>query len=187
MGKRAELELAAIRLYAEGVDIPAIATELSVSENSLRKWKAWAGTEWDDARKAARKDQLTALEDVGARLRRSREITARLVGDAQGQGAMGLVLNQTLQTMLYDLLGQMQTSGIVDIETMAATIAQVKDLTLVLQRTEAAANLNLKREAEIRKRITEEAADKVSEVAKQEGVSAETIQRIRRDVLMMAG
>jgi hypothetical protein len=184
MGKRADMEFEAIRLYADGREIPAISQELDISENSLRAWKKRAGNEWDEARRDARKDQLTAMEDVGSRLRRSREITAQLTGDVKDQGTMGLVLNQTIQTMLYDLLGQMQTAEVVD---MSSSIDMMKGLALTLARTEQAAVLNQKREAEIRKLAIEQAADRAAHVAQAAGVTAETIQTIRRDVLMMAG
>jgi len=186
MGKRAELEIEAIRLYADGCEIPAISRELGVSENSLRDWKKRAGTEWDDARKAARVDQIAVIEDVGSRLRRSREITAQLMGNAKQQGAMGLILNQTLQTMLYDLMGQIRTVELFDADQMSATIDQLDVLTRSLQRTEQAASVNQKREAEIRQNERERAAEQVDKIAKKGGLSADTVQELRRQILGIA-
>lgn len=183
MGKRQELEIQAIRLYADGMEIPAISQELGVSENSLRDWKKRAGNEWDEARRTARKDQIVAIEDVASRLRRSREITARLTGDVKEQGTMGLVLNQTLQTMLYDLLGQVQT---VEIGDMPGTVDMVKNLTLALARTEQAAVLNQKREAEIRKAAIEQAAATAVVEVKKGGLSDEAADQIRRKILGIA-
>ncbi|MRR33166.1 DUF3486 family protein [bacterium] len=185
MGKRADMEQDAIRLYAEGYEIPRISEELGVSENSLREWKKRAGSEWDDARAAFRKGMVGSMESVGARVSRAREISDRLTGDVKAQGKLGLGLNQALQTMLYDIFERVETSC-VDAETMGATIDQMKGLALILQRTEQAANLNLKREAEIRKQAIEEAAKTVETTAKQAGVTEETIQIIRRDILRMA-
>lgn len=185
MGKREELEIEAIRLYAEGVEIPILSRRIGVSENSLRAWKKRAGTEWDDARRVARADRIVAIEDVGSRLRRSREIAAQLVGSARDQSAVGMVLNQTVQTMLYDLMDKIDTAN-VDPENYGSLSKLIANLTLALGRTEQAASINQKREQEIRKQALAEAADKVEQVAKQEGVTAETIQRIRRDVLLMA-
>ena len=186
MGKRAEMEQVAIQLYAEGKDIPQISLELGVSENSLRAWKTRAGDEWDEARKVCRKAFLAGMEGVGSRLSRSRDIAARITGDAADQGKLGLVLNQAIQTMVYDVIGQMQTIDILDAEMMTATIEQMKGVALILHRSEAAASVNLKREAEIRKLTLEQAADTVEKTAQQAGVSKETIEKIRRDVLMMA-
>jgi hypothetical protein len=183
LGKRAELEIEAIRLYADGMEIPAISTAIGVSENSLRDWKKRAGTEWDDARRAARVDQIAAIEDVGSRMRRSRELAAKLQGSAKDQGTMGLILNQTLQTMLYDLMGQVQTTGLIDGENMGATLAQVDIMTRALQRIEQSAGLNLKREAEIRQQERERAAEQVDKIAKKGGLSSSTVQEIRRQIL----
>jgi hypothetical protein len=187
MGKRAEMEQVAIQLYAEGKEIPQISIELEVSENSLREWKKRAGNEWDEARAVCRKAFLAGMESVGSRLSRSRDIAATITGDAKNQGKVGLVLNQAIQTMIYDIIGQLQTVEILDAEAMTASIEQVKGLSLILQRSEASAALNLKREADIRKLTLEQAAETVEKTAKLEGVSAEAILRIRRDVLMMAG
>jgi hypothetical protein len=180
MGKRAELEIEAIRLYADGMEIPAIAQELGVSINSLRDWKKRAGNEWDEARKAARKDQIVAIEDVASRLRRSREITSQLTGDAKRQGAMGMVLNETLQTMMYDMLGQMQT---LQIEDMPGTVDMVNRMTLALARTEQSAVLNLKKEKEIRKQALTDAADAVEKAAVQQGLNTEQAAFWRQQVL----
>lgn len=189
MGKRAELELEAIRRYAEGIEIPAISAEIGVSENSLRTWKKRAGTEWDDARKVARQSQIASMEDVGARLRRSREIASQMMGSSKDQGAVGMVLNQTLQTMLYDLMNQLDTAAI-DPEDMGHMSKLLGNISLALGRTEQAASINLKREREIRKdereKALQDAAEKAANTAQQAGVSPDTIQIIRRDILRMA-
>jgi len=184
MGKRADKEQTAIELYAGGMEIPQISAELGVSENSLRTWKKRAGNEWDEARALCRKAFVSSMEDVGSRLRRSREIAATLGGKAglEGQGQMGQVINELLRSLLYDLTAKGNLGG----EEMSATIEQLKGLALTMHRLEGAANLNLKREAEIRKQAFEQAAETVEKTAQLEGVSAETILKIRRDVLMMA-
>lgn len=188
MGKRAEQEPAAIRLYAEGMEIPQISKTSReqgwyVSENTLRKWKDWAGPEWDEARAACRKGFVASMESVGARLMRARELGDALTGDVRTHGRMGLALNQAIQTMIFDLSGQMQTIGIVDPEAMTATIDQLKGLALTLQRTEQAAALNLKREAEIRKQAKEDAAKAVEVEAKRQGASAATIDSLRAAIM----
>lgn len=162
MGKRSDLEPAAIRLYAEGREIPQISAELGVSENSLREWKKRAGSEWDEARAAARRGFVASFEEVGARLRRSREITDRISGDLKSQGDMGAIINGALRTMMYDVLNQITTTDILDPETMTATIDQMNRLALMLNRAEAAAERNRKTAEEIRKQALEEAEAKAS-------------------------
>lgn len=153
MGKRSDLEPRAISLYAEGVEIPQISAELAVSENSLRTWKSRAGTEWDEARASFRKGQLASMEDIGRRMQRVRGITDRISVDAKNQGRMGQILNEGLQSMLFEVMGQMPTDSPVDLD---ASLGQMKNFALILQRTEQAANLNLKREAEIRKQALDD-------------------------------
>jgi hypothetical protein len=186
MGKRADMELEAIRRYAEGMEIPAISAEIAVSENSLRKWKTRAGTEWGDARKAIHRSGIASMEDVGARMRRVRHMASEITGNAQDQSALGLVLNQTLQTMLYDLMNQMNTAAI-DPDDMGKLGKLLGNLSLVLGRTEQAASINLKREAEIRKhereKTLQDAAEMVKKTATKAGADDELIERIRADIL----
>ena len=182
MGKRAEKEQDAIRLYAEGKEIPQISAELEVSENTLRKWKKWAGTEWLDARKAARKGYVDSMEEVGTRLRRSREITALLAGDIKSQGNMGVILNEALRTMMYDIMNQVGTIEN-DPDAMGATIKQLNNLAMVLQRAETAASRNLKNEQEIRKQALADAVKAVDSVARKSGLSDEAADEIRKKIL----
>lgn len=180
MGKRSDLEPRAISLYAEGMEIPQISGELGVSENSLRDWKKRAGSEWDEARAAFRKGQLASMEDIGRRMQRVRGITDRISVDAKNQGRMGQILNEGLQSMLFEVMGQMPTDGPVDLD---ASLGQMKNFALILQRTEQAANLNLKREAEIRKQAITDVADVVEKAAVQQGMNAEQAAFWRQQVL----
>jgi len=184
MGKRAENEQQAIELFASGREIPQIAVEIGVSENSLRTWKKRAGTEWDDARAAARKKMLEGMESVGARLRRSRELAATLGGKAslQGSGDMGQVTNELLRTLLWDISAQVQTASL-DPEEMKGTIKQLTNLCLGVQRLEAASNLSVKREGEIRKQAIKDVADVVEQTAVQMGQDAEQAAFWRQKVL----
>lgn len=182
MGKRQELELEAMRRYAEGMEIPAISVEIGVSENSLRDWRKRAGTEWDDARRAARQSQIASMEDVGSRLRRSREIATQMMGSAKDQSAVGMVLNQTLQTMLYDLMSQIDTTAI-DSDDMKNMSKLLGNFSLILGRTEQSASINLKREQEIRKQALNDAADSVEKAAVQQGMNAEQAMFWRQQVL----
>jgi len=183
MGKRAELELEAIRLYAEGKEIPAISDLIGVSQNSLREWKKRAGDEWDEARRVTRNSVVANTEDVGSRVRRSREIASKLLGDSRSQSDMGLALNQALQSGIYDLIGQIQTIDIDDEDAVSRAIERVNMLTLSLGRLETAAFRNTKNEQEIRKKALEDAADAVEKTAVQQGMNAEQAAFWRQQVL----
>lgn len=129
------------------------------------------------------------MEEVGAKIRQSREIAEMYISKvgAAPQGQTGLLINEMLRTMAFDLTLKIQDADIADPETLSSTIDQVKSLALAAQRLEQAATINVKRESEIKKSALEDAARTMETTAKNEGVSADTIQRIRRDVLMMAG
>lgn len=128
------------------------------------------------------------MEEVGQKLRQSREVASMFISHvgAAPQGQTGLLINEMLRSMAFELSLKMQDADLEDPESMSGTISQLKNLALTMQRLEQSASINVKREGEIKRQALSDAADKVSEVAKAEGVSAETIQRIRRDVLMMA-
>lgn len=185
MGKRAEMENSAIRLYAEGMEIPAISAEIGVSENSLRDWKKRAGTEWDEARGVCRKGYVASMETVGSRIARSREIAGQMMGSSKDQSTVGMVLNQSLQTMLYDLMNQLDTAAI-DRDSMGPMSKLLGNISLALGRTEQAASINLKRELEIRKDEREKAAGAATEIARKAGVSPETVDKIWKEVLRMS-
>jgi len=128
------------------------------------------------------------MEEIGSKLRQSREVAEMFISKvgAAPQGQVGLLINEMLRSMAFDLSLRLQEAEINE-ENMPAVIDQVKALALAVQRLEQSATINVKREADIKKTALEDAAKTMETTAKNEGVSAETIQRIRRDVLMMAG
>lgn len=127
------------------------------------------------------------MEAAGQKLRQSREIAQVWIGKlgAAPQGQVGNLVNEILRTLSFDMALLLQR-GEVDAENAPAVVEMLKGLSLTMQRLEQAANLNVKREQDIRKQALEEAAEAVGATAKEAGVSAETIARIRRDVLRMA-
>ncbi|MDA8413013.1 MAG: DUF3486 family protein [Desulfobacteraceae bacterium] len=129
------------------------------------------------------------MEEVGAKLRQSREVAQMYIAQvgAAPQGQSGLLINEMLRSMAFEVSLKMQEADAGDPESMAATINQLKNLALTMQRLEQSATINVKRENEIKRQALEEATKTMEATAKSEGVTAETIQRIRRDVLMMAG
>lgn len=127
------------------------------------------------------------MEEVGAKLRQSREVAQMYIAHvgAAPQGQTGLLINEMLRSMAFELSLKLQDVDLEDPENMSATIDQVKALALAVQRLEQSATINVKRENEIRKTALEQAAEKASETARQSGVSEETIEKIWRDVLRM--
>ena len=127
------------------------------------------------------------MEEVGAKLRQSREVAQMYIAHvgAAPQGQTGLLINEMLRSMAFELSLKLQDADLENPDNMAATIDQVKALALAVQRLEQSATINIKREAEIRKQALETAAKAASETARKAGVSEETIEAIWRDVLRM--
>lgn len=127
------------------------------------------------------------MEEAGAKLRQSREIAAMWIGKlgAQPQGQVGHLVNEMLRTLAFDMAMKLQDGEVTE-ESMPATIDMLKDLSLSVIRLEKAASENVKREAEIREQERAKAAEAAATTARKAGVSDETIERIRRDVLRMA-
>lgn len=107
---------------------------------------------------------------------------------AQGEDTEGVVREATarvLQTRLLKLttaLKQAETSGD-DVHKIAETTTKITRALADLGRMDIASQ---KYKTEIRKAMALEAANAATQTAKDAGVSEETIQRIRRDVLGMA-
>jgi hypothetical protein len=142
----------------------------------------------DRVSKSAVNRYAMRMEEVGAKLRQSREVAQMYISQvgAAPQGQTGLLINEMLRSMAFELSLKLQDADVEDPEAMSATISQIKNLSLTMQRLEQSATINVKRESEIRKQAVEAAAATAEKTATAAGVSAETIQRIRRDVLMMA-
>ena len=132
------------------------------------------------------------MEEVGAKIRQSREIAEMYISKvgAAPQGQTGLLINEMLRTMAFDLTLKIQDADIADPETLAATIDQVKSLALAAQRLEQAATINVKRENEIKKAAREQALQDAAKAAvsevKKNGLSDEAADQIRRKILGIA-
>ena len=122
------------------------------------------------------------MEEVGAKLRQSREVAQMWIGrlGAEPQGEVGKLLNEMVRALAFEATMQM-SEGSEPVEPK-----MLRDMAIAIEKLERATTENVKREREIRQQALKEAAERVSDTAKQEGVSADTIQKIRRDVLMMA-
>jgi hypothetical protein len=97
-------------------------------------------------------------------------------------GELGQVMIQMLQTLAFDISGRLQEAELDD-ETMPGTIKALKDLSIMIERTERAAALNSDRIAEIKKQALTEAAEAVTSVSKRGGLSDEAAEAIRSQIL----
>jgi len=105
---------------------------------------------------------------------------ARAIAEAVGDdaGLMGDALTRLCQEKSFQVLSEMEDLDPKDVDFVQLTTAISK-----LNRTAVAQK---KWQIEARQQLLQKAAETIEKTAKREGVSAETIKKIRRDVLMMA-
>jgi len=122
------------------------------------------------------------MQKIGETLRQSRETAQMLIGnDAfQAQGETGKLLANIVQTLAFNTgTALLEEGGAVDPKMLRAMATSV-------YRLEKTLSESLRREKEIKERTIKDAADTAVKTAKQAGVSQETIDIIRRDVLRIS-
>lgn len=124
-----------------------------------------------------------SMRQAGEKLQQSREVAKMWIGKlgAAPQGQVGNLINEVLRTLAFDLSLKLQEAELNE-ESIPEVIHNVKALSLAVQRLETSANLNMKREKEIRSRALEDAAQVVTE-AKKAGLTAATADDIRKRIL----
>lgn len=127
------------------------------------------------------------MNEVGRRLQERHQVADMWVGKfgRLPQGQLGQLIIQMVHGLAFDAGVQLSEAPL-SAEAMPATVKMLKDLAQTLEKTERAASLNAQREREIRQQAAEQAAKAAAASAKKAGLSADTIQTIRRDVLRMA-
>ncbi|WP_241085747.1 DUF3486 family protein [Candidatus Vondammii sp. HM_W22] len=162
---------------------PAI-TQIKAADR-LNALLAELGAEQQVSRQAVNRYDLK-MRKVGERLRQSRQVANAWIGKlgAAPQGQLGHLINETLRTLAFELTMKLADGEVTD-ESMPVIIDQLKHLSLSVVRLERAASENVKRDEDIRKQERAKAAEAMASTAQQSGVSPETIERIRRDVLRM--
>ena len=133
-----------------------------------------------------------SMREVGAKIQQAREISevwiAKL-GSAPG-GRTGHLVTEMIRTMVFEIM-QRLGEGELDADSMPAVIEQLKSLSLTAARVERASEISEKRERQIREderqRAAEEAADKAGAALASSGISGETADAIRREILGVAG
>lgn len=123
------------------------------------------------------------MEDVGARLRQSREVASLWIGDLgnQPQGKVGQLLNEIVRTLAFET-----TMHLADGDKPVDP-SQINKLALAVQRLEGAASLNQKREREIReeerKRVAEQAAKAAETEGRAQGASPDAIAAMQAAIM----
>ncbi|MBT0666346.1 DUF3486 family protein [Geobacter pelophilus] len=128
------------------------------------------------------------MEEVGEKLRQSREVAQMYIAHvgAAPQGQTGLLINEMLRSMAFELSLKLQAVDLEDPENMSATIDQVKALALAVQRLEQSATINIKRENDIRKTALADAAAEVEKSANTLQIKPETLAYIKQVIYGLA-
>jgi hypothetical protein len=119
------------------------------------------------------------MEEIGSKLRQSREIADMWVGKlgSQPAGQVGHLLNEMVRTLAFDAAMQLSEGD--------APVApkMLKDLSIAIERLEKASSENVKRAADIEKRALSDAAKRVESAAVQQGMNADQAAFWRQQVL----
>lgn len=124
------------------------------------------------------------MNEVGAKLRESRAVADMWIAKvgATPQGQLGHLINEMLRTLAFDITLKLQ-DGEISAEDMPGVIDMLKHLSLSVMRLEKAASENVKREQQIKEQTRKEAAEVAEKVAKQGGLSPESVQELRSAIL----
>ncbi|MBN2060713.1 MAG: DUF3486 family protein [Deltaproteobacteria bacterium] len=119
------------------------------------------------------------MEEVGAKLRQSREVAKMWIGKlgAEPQGEVGKLLNEMVRSLAFEATMEMAEGS----EPVPPKM--IKDLSIAIERLERAATTNVKRDDEIRKRALEDAANAVEAAATEQGMSEDQAEFWRKKVL----
>jgi hypothetical protein len=126
------------------------------------------------------------MDKIGSKLQQSRQIADMWIGKlgTQPAGQVGNLLNEVVRNLAFDTAIQLSE------DEEPASPKLIKELAMAIAHLEKAASDNDKRRREIEQEATQKAraaaAEQAAQTAQLNGVSPETIERIRRDVLGMA-
>ncbi|MDG4811671.1 DUF3486 family protein [Hydrogenovibrio sp. 3SP14C1] len=120
------------------------------------------------------------MAQVGKRLQESRDMAQMWIGKlgSAPQGEVGKLLNETIRTLAFET-----TMKMAEDEEEPVSPKVLAQLSLAVQRLEASATVNLKRDEEIRKQANEEAAEQVGQAAKELGLTEEGAKAIKNRIL----
>ncbi|OIO58126.1 MAG: hypothetical protein AUJ55_05520 [Proteobacteria bacterium CG1_02_64_396] len=127
------------------------------------------------------------MEEVGARVRQSREIAQMWVErlGVDRSSDVGRLTTEMAMTTTFEVMQRLQDVEMTE-ETVGPLIEQLNNLSLTIQRLERSASESIKREKaireEARKQAQIEAADIFEREAKAAGASLSLVEKVRREL-----
>lgn len=135
------------------------------------------------SRKAVNRYDLS-MREAGEKIRQAREISdvwiAKL-GSEPG-GKTGHLVTEMIRAMVYEVMLKLHQEEL-DPDSMPAMIDALKSLALTAARVERASEISVKRERQIREEERKRAAEQAGKAASGQGLSAETVEAIQRQIL----
>jgi hypothetical protein len=124
----------------------------------------------------------TRMTTVGGRIQEAREVSKMWVNQLGNKptGEVSMVLIEMVRTLAFDQVLQLSESG----EPVQPKF--IKELAIGVEKLEKAASESTKREKEIRKTMAEEAAEQAATIASSQGMTAEGVNLIKRQILGIA-
>ena len=132
-----------------------------------------------------------SMREVGKRIQESREIAEVWVAKlgSQPSGKVGHLITEALRTLALEVTKKVM-EGELTADSLPGVMSHLKDLALAEQRLSRSASENERRErlirAEERQLAAEEAAEAAERSGARQGLSAETVGAIKREVLGIA-
>jgi DNA-binding transcriptional regulator WhiA len=119
------------------------------------------------------------MDKIGAKLKQSREISNMWIAKlgSQPQGQVGHLLNEVVRNLAFD------TAIALSEEEDPVPPKLIKELSIAIEKLEKAASENEKRTAQIRQQAREEAAEELTQELKNDGISQELEDSIKRILL----
>jgi DNA-binding transcriptional ArsR family regulator len=140
-----------------------------------------------DVSRSALGRHVKSLAQVGEQIRRA-ETMAKFVVDKFGDqpdDQVGRANMRILQGALLEILTEEREDE--EGKPVSLSAGEAKELALALQRLVASQRMDTERQLKLRRAVAEEAAKKAETAMKSRGMSADTIDFIRKEVLGVAG
>jgi uncharacterized NAD(P)/FAD-binding protein YdhS len=134
---------------------------------------------YDPVSRSAFNRRSLSLAKIGEEIRIAREMAAIFAEklDDMPEGDVGMLIGETLKVIIYNMSQDIAGR---DLEVSAKMI---KELSLSLQRLEAAGTMSVKRRRQIEERVQKDATEVIETVAKERGMSLEVEQDIKTRIL----
>jgi hypothetical protein len=115
----------------------------------------------------------------GEQLRQAREVAAIMAEklDEAPEGDVGLLLNETIKALIYDVVMEQSLSD------ESASVGMLKSAAQSLMRLEQARKMSIETRARIMRDFAGKADEAVTRASKQAGLTKDQVAQIRREVL----